>query len=1429
MFIKHSISKISKVFKDYNDFDSFVKVASKNDKSFEKDILKKIASFPLIKTDPDKYTLLRNRSISAGELYSCNQNYDYFPEIELKTKFGTFINARVSVDHIVNTDDDIIGIILSSVYVKPQLYFPDNNSLIPYNENIIKESLKQGRNIKVIGGYVENLLAVDNERAELHTPGIVQGIRNGEITDSSMGCSVQISECSVCGNKAKQENEFCDHILYQKGKVIEHNGIKKLCYEINHGLEFFEDSIILSEEFARKAGKSAMAGGEGADTRAKILEVLNKKKSITDYVKKSNYFGYSDEYIEIGEKPQDIVDKQEKIEDAEEERFEKESLIINDRVVKVSRLVNYIKNTKDYREFESNISGLIGNELSGVSRIKVKSFYDNYIKKSNKEDLMALVKNYEKQGYTKEQVQRKLSELDYSKEMIAEALAYSDFKDGYKKESNFDQLEDTNQMMDAYNTNLEDDGIGTKDNVGYNETENPLFGKTMNLRKKLNYNENFIEDNVKEPDIEDDEMIKYNEPNFENKMEKLKTKLADIEDEDEYTEEPDFTELKEEDQDFDEFNEEDNFVPKGQIFDINTDGDMYAVTDDKGKKVDRRKLTNQEEMELPDNIPFLESVIKDKEIDGLTPTEIYSYMKRNFALDNSDLDWLQKQLLPKMNLTLKQKASMLIQKLSLYDVTLPNGQIIGEGDCIIVNFKNGSTGFAKVYETDNRFGLLDVYFLNGRGLKTVGYGVGKISVIDYTDLGTENSDIENIINSNDAKIQSEWYKKNSPKLYKKYYEDMNKKSGVNTKDHLKQKDTLANGAGFERYDSIINNDERDYEAKQKNLEDYKDFKLQDKKYQTDLDGKVKMLKSRLSEVTDLQIEDIDNNKENYKYENADEILDDENIKGNMDKFLERKVKSLKRKLSGIPSKENPSYTEDFENVICPECGTEQKSDLRGGYYTCKNPDCNLKFKPKYFYVGGFEEENNDIDKNIVIDRTIPHDAFTNFSSMKKTSKSPPGWSDWIEEQKRKGMSPDEAFGIAWKQHNKGTKPPSKKKSSVVCGEEAEHIDSTQIEPEEEHKLSIRKKFNSLSDGFEQIKLVENSLEEMGFTIKTIKSNKDFWYIYVKVFEQYKNGVKEYLKEIGIDEEGDDFEELVKAYKDFDKIYSNSLKERLKQHGLNIVEIKFIYGYNKENYPRDAMFKIKKDTDKLSIRKKSGFGKHLYNSLDDLGYERYGFEIIYDYNGGRGTYLQTPFGYDDAKKLAQELKPDFNVTNILETDNGLCVLKFGEVDNIFSIKQIQKKLSEVMVPTELQPGSVVKVKDQDNGMQENQGQIQDVKEQVTEDGNSETMVELNDGKTYSTEDFSIDKQSMLQEIENIDFNDEKIDKLASIENLDLDIEDNFIEKEAEFNDNENLNDVFAELEEEIKENKQRKYSAFTPIKVDKEITYSDNSLEGIWEN
>jgi hypothetical protein len=131
---------------------------------------------------------LRNRSISSGEFWGANQNHDYFPDKELKTKYSTFLNCRIDVDHICNGDEDIIGMVLDSMYIPPQIFVTSKNILKPYNETVLKELLSQGEKLKVIGGYVENLLAIDNERAELHTPGLVKAIKKGEVSDTSMGC-----------------------------------------------------------------------------------------------------------------------------------------------------------------------------------------------------------------------------------------------------------------------------------------------------------------------------------------------------------------------------------------------------------------------------------------------------------------------------------------------------------------------------------------------------------------------------------------------------------------------------------------------------------------------------------------------------------------------------------------------------------------------------------------------------------------------------------------------------------------------------------------------------------------------------------------------------------------------------------------------------------------------------------------------------------------------------------------------------------------------------------------------------------------------------------------------------------------------------------------------------------------------------------------
>jgi len=73
-------------------------------------------------------------------------------------------------------------------------------------------------------------------------PDIARAVRQGVITDVSMGASVTEGECSVCGNKAVTESLWCMHQKKFKGRKDPDSG--KLVYEINRGIKFIELSLV---------------------------------------------------------------------------------------------------------------------------------------------------------------------------------------------------------------------------------------------------------------------------------------------------------------------------------------------------------------------------------------------------------------------------------------------------------------------------------------------------------------------------------------------------------------------------------------------------------------------------------------------------------------------------------------------------------------------------------------------------------------------------------------------------------------------------------------------------------------------------------------------------------------------------------------------------------------------------------------------------------------------------------------------------------------------------------------------------------------------------------------------------------------------------------------------------------------------------------
>jgi len=182
-------------------------------------------------TDIDKkYLYYITEGIHAG--FPPNMNGDLFPEEEL---FGESpMGGRVSATWID----------------KPVL-----------------ENHDEGRRLgKIVDAYevvnrksVDMLDTIDQEKFPL----LAKDVREGRITDTSMGVIVQEGQCSVkgCSHIARDESDWCEHMRYYKGKKLPGTG--ELVYEINYGLTGLEDSLITR--------------GMGADTLSKVREILAQK------------------------------------------------------------------------------------------------------------------------------------------------------------------------------------------------------------------------------------------------------------------------------------------------------------------------------------------------------------------------------------------------------------------------------------------------------------------------------------------------------------------------------------------------------------------------------------------------------------------------------------------------------------------------------------------------------------------------------------------------------------------------------------------------------------------------------------------------------------------------------------------------------------------------------------------------------------------------------------------------------------------------------------------------------------------------------------------------------------------------------------------------------------------------------------------------
>ena len=200
--------------------------------------------------NPEEWVFFRTRAIDAGGMektgeyfWGANDNGDFFSEEQLlamnddgKRAFETFIGCPIFANHKNDDIEQSRGKIINAFYDL------DNHCV-----------------------YVDGM--VDAKAY----PKLARGIRENYINDTSMGCSVKYSICSVCKNKAVSESDYCEHIKNHKGKTI--NG--KKVYEENYGLKFIENSFVTDGACDNCTIQNVLTGPELIDSLKQVLKSGN--------------------------------------------------------------------------------------------------------------------------------------------------------------------------------------------------------------------------------------------------------------------------------------------------------------------------------------------------------------------------------------------------------------------------------------------------------------------------------------------------------------------------------------------------------------------------------------------------------------------------------------------------------------------------------------------------------------------------------------------------------------------------------------------------------------------------------------------------------------------------------------------------------------------------------------------------------------------------------------------------------------------------------------------------------------------------------------------------------------------------------------------------------------------------------------------------
>jgi hypothetical protein len=242
---------------------------------------------------------LRTCAIGNLEVDGPNSNSDAFPYGEfLNDKpgygFRSFIGKKAFVEHASESVTNAIGDLIDSYLRKFDMGTMSAKTWYDLNNQermtIIGSFMNDGNGSELRkafavkdhisnqkDGSIEVLMKIDRKRA----PAIARQVDLREKIGVSMGTAIAYSECSVCGNKAYFEKDYCTHIAHGKGRhhpvlgsdvnslikkgtlkpewlrhlvtsptevrtilANEKRTVYAKAFEINYGLQFYELSVV---------------------------------------------------------------------------------------------------------------------------------------------------------------------------------------------------------------------------------------------------------------------------------------------------------------------------------------------------------------------------------------------------------------------------------------------------------------------------------------------------------------------------------------------------------------------------------------------------------------------------------------------------------------------------------------------------------------------------------------------------------------------------------------------------------------------------------------------------------------------------------------------------------------------------------------------------------------------------------------------------------------------------------------------------------------------------------------------------------------------------------------------------------------------------------------------------------------------------------